>query len=252
MLNTVRCQGFRARKVLKVVWLQAATTAISVALPAVEDHQRGEVRREGQRHRQRLAVERRRHRHRDLEDRGEDRQRQHRRERGRTHELETDQRGRGDPGASGHDGKDVDPGDEGERLHQARDAALGARSPGSVNRHAAAGEEIGPDGNARHRRSVRTAAVWRCYSEQSLWEISSGRYDWRTTRTALHAGGHRPGRARRDAGPGDGAGGLAVPPRVGARRRRRGVGTTGCASTASAARSTRSTCRATANGRDCR
>src|SRR5689334_21667502 len=33
MLNTVRCHGFRARKVLKVVWLQAATTAISVALP---------------------------------------------------------------------------------------------------------------------------------------------------------------------------------------------------------------------------
>ena len=33
MLKTVRCQGFRARKVLKVVWLQAATMAISVALP---------------------------------------------------------------------------------------------------------------------------------------------------------------------------------------------------------------------------
>src|SRR5690349_6084249 len=32
MLNTVRCHGLRARKVLNVVWLQAATTAISVAL----------------------------------------------------------------------------------------------------------------------------------------------------------------------------------------------------------------------------
>ena len=32
MLKTVRCQGFRARKVLKVVWLHAATMAISVAL----------------------------------------------------------------------------------------------------------------------------------------------------------------------------------------------------------------------------
>ena len=32
MLNTVRCHGFRARKTLKVVWLQAATMAISVAL----------------------------------------------------------------------------------------------------------------------------------------------------------------------------------------------------------------------------
>src|SRR4051794_17806602 len=32
MLNTVRCQGLRVRKVLKVVWLQAATMAIRIAL----------------------------------------------------------------------------------------------------------------------------------------------------------------------------------------------------------------------------
>src|SRR6187200_2677206 len=32
MLNTVRCQGLRVRKVLKVVWLHAATMAIRIEL----------------------------------------------------------------------------------------------------------------------------------------------------------------------------------------------------------------------------
>ena len=65
---------------------------------SIEDHQRGEVRREGERHRQRLGVQRRRHRHRHLEDRGEDGEHQQRPERGRMREVQAGERGGGQPG----------------------------------------------------------------------------------------------------------------------------------------------------------
>ena len=160
MLNTVRCQGLRVRKVLKVVWLHAAIMAISVALGPSRITSDGEVRREGERHRQRLGVQRRRHRHRHLEDRGEDGEHQQRRERRRVGEVQPGERGRGQPGTGGHDGQDVDSGDQGEQISSGKGSPrVPTRRPWFKESALAAQGRNRAAGCVAHRgRRVRTAA----------------------------------------------------------------------------------------------
>jgi hypothetical protein len=135
----------------------------------IEKHQRREIRREGQRHRQRLGVERCRNRHRHLEDRGEHGKQEQRPERRRVRDAEPGHGGRRQPCAGGHDGHDIDSGGKGEQLHQASGVHAARREgPGSRNRHGGREGETPPDAVARRGGGVRTAATRRCYSEQSL------------------------------------------------------------------------------------
>ena len=166
MLKTVRCQGFRARKVLKVVWLHAATTAISVALGPSRitseakfaakasdivsgwalsgagigtDTLKTEVRTASTSSAPNVR---------------------------RAREVQPGERGGGQPGTGGHDGQHVDSGDEGERLHQARESArrdAKALVQGIGTRRAGEKSRVGRRCTPRRRLFARLPSR-RCYS----------------------------------------------------------------------------------------